>query len=63
MKRYGVALMFLRAYGRSPCPYVLKHIWPYVLMFLCFRVSGKYHNSRTMKYYFSPYRHRFITIR
>ncbi len=35
MKRYGVALMFLRAYGRSPCPYVLKHIWSYVLMFLC----------------------------
>ena len=43
MKRYGVALMFLRAYGRSPCPYVLKHIWSYVLMSLCsyvFRVSG-----------------------
>ena len=35
MKRYGVALMFLRAYGRSPCPYVLKHIWSYVLMFFC----------------------------
>ena len=33
MKRYGVALMFLRAHGRSPCPYVLKHIWSYVLMF------------------------------
>ena len=35
MKRYGVALMFLRAHGRSPCPYVLKHIWSYVLMSLC----------------------------
>ena len=29
----------------SPCPYVLKHLCSYVLMFLCFRVSDKSQNS------------------
>ena len=37
IKRYGVALMFLRAHGRKSMPvYVLKHFCSYVLLSLCF---------------------------
>ena len=45
MKRYGVALMFLRAHGRKSMPVCLEallFLCSYVLMF--FRVSGKPHN-------------------
>ena len=44
LKRYGVALMFLRAHGRKSMPVCLEallFLCSYVLMF--FRVSGKPH--------------------
>ena len=64
IKRYGVALMFLRAYGRKSMPVCLEtllFLCSYVLLFSALAADFTIHEQRNAT--FSPHRHMFIVIR